>query len=197
MWTGIDDNESERAVRAAMDAGITTFDTAEVYGNGHSEKILGQSHRQPTGNEVQILSFKGLFQPPASMIRPSPPASGPSGTWAPIISICIRSTGRRDPSAPGRSPLEETMRALTDSQGSQGKIRAIGVSNFSLDQLKAISEHRTRRKPATALFALLAPCGKRDAGLVPGQPGHHPGIFAHGPGPADRKIRSGSPLREG
>ncbi|MGD9214777.1 MAG: aldo/keto reductase, partial [Desulfobacteraceae bacterium] len=43
MWTDIDDNESQKAIRAAFDAGITTFDTAEVYGNGHSERILGKA----------------------------------------------------------------------------------------------------------------------------------------------------------
>lgn len=41
MWTGIDDNESRNALRTAFDSGVTTFDTAEVYGNGHSERILG------------------------------------------------------------------------------------------------------------------------------------------------------------
>jgi aryl-alcohol dehydrogenase-like predicted oxidoreductase len=44
MWVGIDDNESIRAIKAAYDSGITTFDTAEVYGNGHSEKIVGNNH---------------------------------------------------------------------------------------------------------------------------------------------------------
>ncbi|MDH3566481.1 MAG: aldo/keto reductase, partial [Desulfobacteraceae bacterium] len=43
MWVGIDDTESTRAIKAAYDAGITTFDTAEVYGNGHSEKIVGNA----------------------------------------------------------------------------------------------------------------------------------------------------------
>ena len=43
MWVGIDDNESIRAIKAAYDSGITTFDTAEVYGNGHSEKIVGNT----------------------------------------------------------------------------------------------------------------------------------------------------------
>jgi len=45
MWVGIDDNESIRAIKAAFDSGITTFDTAEVYGNGHSEKIVGNTLR--------------------------------------------------------------------------------------------------------------------------------------------------------
>ena len=42
-WTGIDDAQTLKAVRAAFDAGITAFDTATVYGNGHSERIVGQA----------------------------------------------------------------------------------------------------------------------------------------------------------
>ena len=40
MWTGIDDREIRRALRAAVDAGINAFDTAEMYGKGHSERML-------------------------------------------------------------------------------------------------------------------------------------------------------------
>ncbi|MBW4534844.1 MAG: aldo/keto reductase [Pleurocapsa minor HA4230-MV1] len=40
MWAGIDDRESIRAIRAAVDAGITTIDTTKVYGQGHSEQIV-------------------------------------------------------------------------------------------------------------------------------------------------------------
>ena len=40
-WAGIDDTQSTRAIRAAFDAGITTFDSAEAYGKGHAERILG------------------------------------------------------------------------------------------------------------------------------------------------------------
>ena len=43
MWSGIDDNESIEAIRAAVDAGITTIDTAEVYGQGHSEQIVAKA----------------------------------------------------------------------------------------------------------------------------------------------------------
>ena len=136
MWTGIDDLQSEKAIQAAMDAGITTFDTAEVYGNGHSERVLGTaigSHR----DEVVILSkvFSNHLK------------------YDQVIAACNRSlknlgTDYLDlyqihwpPGAFGsrKVKLEETMQALTDLKD-QGKIRAIGVSNFSLDQLKAISK---------------------------------------------------------
>jgi len=43
MWTGIEDSESINAIRTAVELGITTIDTAEVYGEGHSEKIVGQA----------------------------------------------------------------------------------------------------------------------------------------------------------
>ncbi|MEO0376153.1 MAG: aldo/keto reductase, partial [Cyanobacteria bacterium P01_A01_bin.17] len=39
-WVGIEDQDSIAAIRAAVDAGITTIDTAEIYGEGHSEKIV-------------------------------------------------------------------------------------------------------------------------------------------------------------
>jgi aryl-alcohol dehydrogenase-like predicted oxidoreductase len=134
MWTGIDDAQSEKAIRAAVDAGITTFDTAEVYGNGHSEKVLGKaigSHR----DQVQILSK--VFSNHLKTDQ--------------VIEACNRSlknlgTGYLDlyqihwPSGAFGSkivPPEETMSALIHLKD-QGKIRAIGVSNFSLDALKEI-----------------------------------------------------------
>jgi aryl-alcohol dehydrogenase-like predicted oxidoreductase len=42
-WGQVDDDESIAAVRAAFDAGITLFDTANVYGTGHSERLLAQA----------------------------------------------------------------------------------------------------------------------------------------------------------
>ena len=58
MWLGIDDTESQRAICAAFDAGITTFDTAEAYGNGHSERILGKAL---SGKRDQVLYATKVF----------------------------------------------------------------------------------------------------------------------------------------
>lgn len=136
MWTGIEDAQSEKAIQAAMDAGITTFDTAEAYGNGHSEKVLGNAIGSRR-DQVQILSkvFSNHLK------------------YDQVIGACNRSlknlgTDYLDlyqihwpPGSFGAKPvpMDETMKALADLKD-QGKIRAIGVSNFSLDQLKAISE---------------------------------------------------------
>lgn len=136
MWTGIEDAQSEKAIQVAMDVGITTFDTAEAYGNGHSEKVLGNAIGSRR-DQVQILSkvFSNHLK------------------YDQVIGACNRSlknlgTDYLDlyqihwpPGSFGAKPvpMDETMKALTDLKD-QGKIRAIGVSNFSLDQLKAISE---------------------------------------------------------
>jgi aryl-alcohol dehydrogenase-like predicted oxidoreductase len=42
-WGEVDDEESVRAIHAALDLGVTFFDTANVYGAGHSERVLGRA----------------------------------------------------------------------------------------------------------------------------------------------------------
>ena len=42
-WGEVDDEESVRAIHTALDLGITLFDTANVYGAGHSERVLGRA----------------------------------------------------------------------------------------------------------------------------------------------------------
>lgn len=131
MWTGIDDNETRRAMRAALDAGITTFDTAEVYGNGHSERIIAQALSDARDQVVLATKvFSNHLQ------------------YDQVIEACERSlknlaTDHIDlyqihwpPGSFGHPvvPPEETMRAMVDLK-TQGKIRAIGVSNFNRDQM--------------------------------------------------------------
>jgi aryl-alcohol dehydrogenase-like predicted oxidoreductase len=57
-WGKIDDKESIRAIHAALDAGITFFDTAANYGAGHSERILGQALEE-RGDHVVIATKFG------------------------------------------------------------------------------------------------------------------------------------------
>jgi aryl-alcohol dehydrogenase-like predicted oxidoreductase len=51
-WGEIDEDEAVRAIHVALDAGITLFDTADIYGTGHSERILG---RALAGRRDQVL----------------------------------------------------------------------------------------------------------------------------------------------
>ncbi|MGF1481656.1 MAG: aldo/keto reductase [Cyanophyceae cyanobacterium] len=137
MWVGIDDQESIEAIRAAVEAGITTIDTAEVYGEGHSEQIVAQAL---SDIRDQVTYASKVF---ANHLQ-----------YDQVIEACERSlknlnTDRIDlyqihwPAGAFNSepvPIEETMSALNHLQ-EQGKIRAIGVSNFSRAQLEEASRY--------------------------------------------------------
>lgn len=134
-WVGIEDADSIAAYRAAFDGGVTTFDTAEEYGAGHSERLLAAAlgHVRDRIVIATKVSWKHLRREA-------------------VIRACERSlenlgTDRIDlyqvhwPSGSfgsERVPLEETMGALAELK-QQGKIRAIGVSNFNLAQLEEAS----------------------------------------------------------
>ncbi len=136
QWHGISDDETIAAHRAALDAGITTFDTAEMYGGGHSERILAQAL---AGRRDEIVLATKVA--PHHLKRDA------------LMEACERSlknlnTDRIDlyqihwPSGMFGSdivPLEETMGALMELK-QQGKIRAIGVSNFSRAQLEEAAQ---------------------------------------------------------
>ncbi len=131
MWVGIEDADSIQTIRAAFEAGITTIDTAEVYGQGHSEKIVAEALsdvRDRVEYATKVFANHLKYQQ--------------------VIEACERSltnlkTDYIDlyqihwPSGAFNSeiiPIEETMSALNLLK-EQGKIRAIGVSNFSSAQL--------------------------------------------------------------
>lgn len=60
-WGEVDDEESIRAVRTAVDLGATFFDTANVYGAGHSERILGRALGNHRDEVVIATKFSNLF----------------------------------------------------------------------------------------------------------------------------------------
>jgi myo-inositol catabolism protein IolS len=137
MWAGIEDIETTKAIRAAFETGITTIDTAEVYGDGHSEQIIGEA--------LEDVRDKVVF---ATKVFPNHLG------YEQVIKACDRSlknlkTDYIDlyqihwPSGSfgtKRIPIEETLRAMNDLKN-QGKIRAIGVSNFSRSQLEEAAKY--------------------------------------------------------
>jgi aryl-alcohol dehydrogenase-like predicted oxidoreductase len=55
MWIGADDNESKKALHRAIEKGVNFFDSALVYGNGHSEKLIGAVEKE-AGKRIFITS---------------------------------------------------------------------------------------------------------------------------------------------
>ena len=137
QWVGVEDAETIKAIRAAFDAGISTVDTAEIYGNGHSERVVAEALSDVRDRVVYATK---VF---ANHLK-----------YDQVLAACEASltnlkTDRLDlyqihwPSGSFKSevvPIEETMRALNTLK-EQGKIRAIGVSNFSQKQLEEAAQY--------------------------------------------------------
>jgi len=60
-WGRVDDKESIRAIGRALDLGVTLFDTADVYGCGHSERILGQALGKRRSDVAIATKFGRVF----------------------------------------------------------------------------------------------------------------------------------------
>jgi aryl-alcohol dehydrogenase-like predicted oxidoreductase len=62
-WGTVDDADSLRALHAAADAGVTLFDTADVYGDGRSERLVGQLLRERRGESLFVATKMGRRAP--------------------------------------------------------------------------------------------------------------------------------------
>src|SRR5688572_117345 len=60
-WGEVDDAESIRAIRRAVELGVTLFDTADVYGCGHSERVLGRALAGRRDDVVIVTKVGNLF----------------------------------------------------------------------------------------------------------------------------------------
>ncbi|MGW1724606.1 aldo/keto reductase [Streptomyces sp. NPDC002306] len=60
-WGKVDDDESVRAIRRALDLGVTFFDTADAYGTGHSERVLGRALGKRRDDVVVATKWGNLF----------------------------------------------------------------------------------------------------------------------------------------
>ncbi|WP_086560621.1 aldo/keto reductase [Streptomyces africanus] len=60
-WGKVDDEESVRAVRRALDLGVTFFDTADTYGAGHSERVLGRALGKRRAETVVATKWGNVF----------------------------------------------------------------------------------------------------------------------------------------
>jgi aryl-alcohol dehydrogenase-like predicted oxidoreductase len=137
MWGGSEEKESIDTLRAALDQGITLVDTAPVYGFGRSEEIVGKALTASLRSHAIIATKVGLEWRDANVFRNASRAR---------ITREVEDSLRRlrtdyidiyhvhwpDPLV----PMEETASAMR-SLYEQGKIRAIGVSNFSVAQMDA------------------------------------------------------------
>jgi diketogulonate reductase-like aldo/keto reductase len=121
-------NSQVEALRKGMDLGMTLIDTAEIYGSGKSEQLVGEAVKSRRA-EVFIATkvYPGHLHYD-DVIR----ACNSSLQRLGINQIDLYQVHWPNPSI----PIEETMRAM-ENLVSAGKVRYVGVSNFSVEQTKA------------------------------------------------------------
>lgn len=205
----LDADRSEQVVHAALDAGVTLFDTADVYGNGESEQYLGRALEGRREGVVIATKF-------GSSMGDSPYDQGGSRRYVRrAVEASLRRLGTdyvdlyqmHVPDA--KTPIEETLSALDDLVH-EGKVRYVGSSNSAGWQIAdadwtARVNHWTRFVSAQNHYSLLergverevAPaCSHFGLGLVPYFPlasGMLTGKYRRGQEPPPGTRLAGSP----
>jgi diketogulonate reductase-like aldo/keto reductase len=127
--------EAKRALRRGVELGMVHIDTAEMYGDGASERLIGEAIRGLPREQLFIVS----------KVLPS------NGSYHGTIRACEASLERLGTDYldayllhwRGATPLAETMRAF-EQLVADGKIRALGASNFEVDDLEEARAALTR-----------------------------------------------------
>jgi aryl-alcohol dehydrogenase-like predicted oxidoreductase len=157
MWGGTERSESIKAIQASYDAGVTSIDTAPVYGMGLSEEIVGEAIRDIPRDKIQILTKYGMRWDIASgdLAMHSKDNDGKDidiykfASKESIVKECEDSLRRLGTDYidlyqihwPDKTtPVEETMEAVSQLM-KQGKIRFAGVCNYDADLMREASKH--------------------------------------------------------
>jgi len=168
---GVERAQAIGCVHAALDEGITLFDTANQYGAGEAERCLGEALRTSGRSRDQYLIATKLFNP----VGDEPDRGCSAAQVAKQLDRSLQRLGteyidlyqchRFDK----ETPLDETLDAL-DRAVQSGKVRAIGLSEWPVDKIIAAAESAAAhgwtpmtssqpqysllwRKPEAAVFA--------------------------------------------
>ena len=138
-WGAFDEGEAIAAIRHARELGINFFDTAQAYGFGASERLLGRALRdelRSRRDEVVIATKGGLrIDGHRGLVRDSSPAWLKRGVDQSLGALGVDYIDLYQVHWPDPStPFAETAEALAELVW-EGKIRHLGVSNFSVPQM--------------------------------------------------------------
>lgn len=123
-----DEAQTAAIVNAALDAGVTFFDTARMYGGGKSEEFLGAAVRGQRDQVVIATKFGAPTGPDAR--------NGSRDTVMAEVEASLTALGTdyidlyQQHYSDAHTPIEETLGALTELV-EQGKVRYIGCSNYT------------------------------------------------------------------
>src|ERR671918_894838 len=176
-WGQFDEGEAIAAIQHARDLGVNLFDTAQGYGFGVSERVLGRALRDDLDNcrdEVIIATKGGLRMTDGGLVRDSSPDWLRRGVDASLGSLGVDHIDIYQLHWPdSKFPFSETAGALQELVDA-GKIRHVGVSNYDAAQLAEFAETRPVEtlQPPYDLFRrsieaeILPYCREHDVGVV-------------------------------
>ncbi len=175
-WGDQDDSDSVAAILRALECGINWIDTAAIYGEGHSELVVGRALKLLSPTERPLVATK------CGRVAASNGDIGGCLRRESVIQECEASLKRLeidcidlyqmhwpDPD----EQIEEGWQALVDLQA-QGKVRHIAVSNHSVEQMTRLQSIApiTTLQPPYSMFAreieesILPFCGKNNIGVI-------------------------------
>jgi aryl-alcohol dehydrogenase-like predicted oxidoreductase len=149
-WGGFDEDEAIRAIRYARELGINFFDTAQAYGFGASERLLGRALRDELDrrrDEVVIATKGGLRISEEGLVRDSSPAWLRWGVDASLQALGVDHIDLYQVHWPDPDTAFEETASVLQELVDEGKIRHVGVSNFSAEQMAEFA----RTRPVEAL----------------------------------------------
>lgn len=179
QWGPQDDEASIGAIHAAMDHGVNWVDTAPIYGSGHSEEVVGRALKAlPASRRPLVFTKFGLGLDVDAPER--------SASEKDVLAECDASLRRLGVERidlyqlhwPAPQPIAETAGACARLLKA-GKIRAIGVSNFSVAQLDEWLATGVPLHSDQPPFSILRPAAAAD--VLPWCAAHDVGAISYSP----------------
>jgi aryl-alcohol dehydrogenase-like predicted oxidoreductase len=147
-WGPQDDNESIAAIHRALDLGVNWIDTAAIYGLGHSEEVVGRALKSHSGTKPLVFTKCSMrWHEDRSIYRSLKAYSLAEELESSLTRLGVETIDLYQIHWPvPEEELEEGWETLSKFR-EQGKIRWIGVSNFSVEQMQRVQ----RIAPITSL----------------------------------------------
>jgi aryl-alcohol dehydrogenase-like predicted oxidoreductase len=183
-WGPQDDGDSIRAIRHAVDLGVNWVDTASVYGHGHSEEVVGRALGEiPARDRPYVFTKCGLVWDPKDRLAPARRVSRPDvlrhDCEASLRRLGVERIDLFQIHWPDESgvPAEESWGEMARLV-SEGKVRAIGASNYDVALLERCERirHVDSVQPP---FSLLARASANE--IIPWAAAHGTGVLCYSP----------------
>jgi aryl-alcohol dehydrogenase-like predicted oxidoreductase len=180
-WGSFDEKAAIAAIRRARDLDINFFDSAQGYGFGASERLLGAAladDLRSNRDEVVVATKGGLRREGDRLVRDASPAWLRKGVDASLEALGVDAIDLYQVHWPDpNTPFAETAGALAELV-QEGKIRHAGVSNFDAEQMEVFAKDGPLEtlQPPYHMFRRSI-----DETVLPYCRTHHIGVLVYGP----------------